>query len=97
MEENKLSNHKERFIPLEKREMRGVAVSTVLVFAVPLISLIITAVQLTSKINQNSADIQELEKKLEVLNTKIETHALKHNNHEVWRAVMEEKFKNFVK
>jgi hypothetical protein len=48
-------------------------------------------------IENNSEDIKKLETKIEVLNTKIETHTIRHSDCEKWRAVMEEKIKHFVK
>lgn len=87
----------ERFVPLERREMRGVAFSTIMMFAVPIVSIITLAVQLTGRIDNNSEDIKKLETKIDVVNTKIETHSIKHSDCEKWRAVMEEKIKHLTK
>ena len=91
------SLRKERFVTLEKREMRGVAISTIMMFAVPIFSIIVLAVQLTGRIDKGAEDLNNIEKKLDVINTKLETHSIKHSDCEKWRAVMEEKIKYLTK
>ncbi|HRN93072.1 MAG TPA: hypothetical protein PLS87_11680 [Ferruginibacter sp.] len=88
---------RQRFVPIEKREMRGVALTTILMFAVPIVSIVSFAIDATGKINDNRNMLKSIEVKIEVLNKKIETHSIQHSDCEKWRAVMEEKIKYLTK
>lgn len=73
--------------PLEKREIRGLTLESLLKYGTVIISMILGFYLLKSKVDENTLSIQKVEKRLDA-------QEIKQNTDEIWKARTEEQLKN---